>query len=129
MGGADHELLPHGDARHAPSGADIAEGDYVLLLYQSANRDEAVFGPTADQLDVTRAPNPHVSLRLRGALLPRRGAGPARGAVLFEELLARWPGYEVAGSVGAARRAGSRAASGHLRGCVLQAAAGSSTPR
>jgi cytochrome P450 len=39
----------------------IAEGDPVLLLYAAANRDEAVFGPDADQLRIDRHPNPHVS--------------------------------------------------------------------
>ena len=39
----------------------IEEGDPVLLVYASANFDEAVFGPTASEFDVTRSPNPHVS--------------------------------------------------------------------
>lgn len=43
------------------AGAAIAEGDPVLLLYQSANRDEAEFGPTADRFDVARAPNHHLA--------------------------------------------------------------------
>jgi cytochrome P450 len=42
-------------------GHAISEGDPVLLVYASANFDEAVFGPTADQFEVTRSPNPHVS--------------------------------------------------------------------
>ena len=33
----------------------------VLLLYQSANRDEAEFGPTADQFRVDRRPNHHLA--------------------------------------------------------------------
>jgi cytochrome P450 len=39
----------------------IEEGDPVLLLYASANFDEAVFGSTATEFEVTRSPNPHVS--------------------------------------------------------------------
>ena len=42
-------------------GRDIAEGDPVLLIYASANRDESVFGPDADSLRVDRHPNPHLS--------------------------------------------------------------------
>ena len=39
---------------------DVAEGDRVMLLYPSANRDEAVFDdPFA--FDITRRPNPHVA--------------------------------------------------------------------
>jgi cytochrome P450 len=42
-------------------GQAIAEGDPVLLVYASANRDESVFGPDADSLRVDRHPNPHLS--------------------------------------------------------------------
>jgi cytochrome P450 len=42
-------------------GQAVAAGDPVLLLYASANRDESVFGPDADQLRIDRSPNPHVS--------------------------------------------------------------------
>jgi cytochrome P450 family 142 subfamily A polypeptide 1 len=41
-------------------GQAIAEGDRVILLYPSANRDQAVF-PEPDRFDVTRDPNPHVA--------------------------------------------------------------------
>src|SRR4029077_12564508 len=40
---------------------DIAAGDPVLMVYASANRDEAAFGPTAGELDVGRDPNHHVA--------------------------------------------------------------------
>jgi cholest-4-en-3-one 26-monooxygenase len=43
-------------------GVEIAAGDPVLLLYASANRDEAEFGPTAGTFDVGRTPNHHVAL-------------------------------------------------------------------
>jgi cytochrome P450 len=42
-------------------GQAIAEGDPVLLLYASANRDEEVFGSDASQLRIDRHPNPHVA--------------------------------------------------------------------
>jgi len=43
-------------------GQRIAAGDYVLLLYASGNRDEEVFGPTADVFDVARPAEPmHVA--------------------------------------------------------------------
>ena len=38
----------------------VAEGDRVILLYPSANRDEAVFADP-DAFDITRSPNPHVA--------------------------------------------------------------------
>jgi cytochrome P450 len=81
------------------SGTAIAEGDYVLLLYQSANRDESVFGPTADRLDLTRSPNPHTSFGYAEHYCLGAGLARLEARVLFEELLARWPVYEVAGEV------------------------------
>ena len=42
-------------------GADVAAGDPVLMLYQSANRDEDGFGATADRFDVGRRPNHHLA--------------------------------------------------------------------
>jgi cytochrome P450 len=81
------------------SGTAIAEGDYVLLLYQSANRDEAVFGPSADRLDVTRSPNPHTSFGYAEHYCLGAGLARLEARVLLEELLARWPAYELAGPV------------------------------
>ncbi|WP_329280341.1 cytochrome P450 [Streptomyces sp. NBC_00691] len=39
----------------------IPRGSEVALLFGSANRDPARFGPTADTLDLTRADNPHIT--------------------------------------------------------------------
>jgi cytochrome P450 len=77
----------------------IREGDIVVMLYGSANRDEDVFGPTAEQFDVTRNPNPHVAFgcgehSCLGAQLARLEA-----RVLFGELLARFTAVELAGEV------------------------------
>jgi len=38
-------------------GKAISAGDPVVMVYASANRDEAEFGPTANQFDVGRSPN------------------------------------------------------------------------
>ena len=81
------------------SGVKVREGDYLCMLYASANRDERVFGSDADRFDVRRATVPmhlafgfgeHVCL---GASLARLEA-----RVFLEELLARFPGYTVTGS-------------------------------
>jgi cytochrome P450 len=40
-------------------GVDIAKGDHVVMFYESANRDEAVFDEP-ETFDITRHPNPHV---------------------------------------------------------------------
>jgi len=80
-------------------GVPIDAGDYVVLLYQSANRDESVFGPDADRLDVTRTPNPHLSFGYAEHFCMGAGLARVESRVLLEELLARWPEYEVAGPV------------------------------
>jgi len=79
-------------------GQPIAAGDYVVMLYASGNRDEDIW-PDGDTLDVTRDPdaNPHLSLGhgehfCLGAHLARLEA-----RVVFEEFLARFPHYELAG--------------------------------
>ena len=42
------------------AGTRIAEGDAVVMFYESANVDETVF-PDAQRFDITRSPNPHVA--------------------------------------------------------------------
>jgi cytochrome P450 len=78
------------------AGVDVAAGEFVVLLYASANRDEAVFGPSADTLLVTRPTLPthlafgfgeHVCL---GASLAR-----LESRIFFEEFLGRFPNYAL----------------------------------
>ncbi len=81
------------------SGVDIAAGDPLLLLYASANRDEAEFGPTAGTFDVGRTPNHHVALGhgphfCLGAALARLEL-----TVVLEGFAQRWSRLEVAGPV------------------------------
>lgn len=71
------------------AGTRIGAGDPVLMLYQSANRDEAEFGPTADRFDVARSPNHHLAFGFGphfciGAALARMEI-----ATLIEALLER----------------------------------------
>lgn len=78
-------------------GVGIASGDFVLMLYASANRDEAVFGELAASFDIARDPNPHVGFGFGehfclGAALARLEA-----RVLFEELFARFSRLTPAG--------------------------------
>jgi cytochrome P450 len=80
-------------------GKALAAGDYVLLCYQSANRDEATFGPTAGRLDVGRDPNPHLSFGYAEHYCLGAGLARLEGRVLLEEILARWPDYEPAGEI------------------------------
>jgi cytochrome P450 family 142 subfamily A polypeptide 1 len=79
-------------------GQRIREGDRLLLLYPSGNRDTSEF-TEPDRLDVTRDPNRHVAFggfgthHCLGATLARLEL-----RVLFEELLRRFPDIELATS-------------------------------
>jgi cytochrome P450 len=80
-------------------GTPIREGDRLLLFYSSANRDEAVFGPDADEFRVQRGTGEHVAFGYGehfclGAALARMEA-----RIAFEEILARYPGITLAGDV------------------------------
>jgi methyl-branched lipid omega-hydroxylase len=79
------------------SGQELHEGDKVLLFYNSANRDEAVFEDPYT-FDVRRSPNPHVGF---GAAGPHfcLGAHLARREidVMMRELLVRLPDIQAAG--------------------------------
>ena len=76
-------------------GQHIAEGDRMLLLYPSANRDEAVFDDP-QRFDIRRDPNPHVAFGAYGRH-HCLGAPLARLElrVLFEELLSRFDDIEL----------------------------------
>lgn len=80
------------------AGTAVRAGDYLCMLYASANRDERIFGKDAAVFDVRRPANPvhlafgfgeHVCL---GASLARLEA-----RIFVEELLARYPAYAVTG--------------------------------
>src|ERR1700760_2108750 len=80
-------------------GQRIAEGEVVVMLYGSANRDEDIFGCDSEEFKVTRHPNPHIAFGCGehscvGAQLARLEA-----TVMFEELLRRFPRLELAGEV------------------------------
>jgi cytochrome P450 len=80
------------------AGSQVAAGDYLVLLYASGNRDEAVFGPTADVLDVTRPATPaHVAFGFGEHLCLGASLARLEARVVLEQLLARHPGYELAG--------------------------------
>jgi cytochrome P450 family 142 subfamily A polypeptide 1 len=80
-------------------GEKIREGDRLLLLYPSANRDARVFrDPFA--LDLSRSPNHHVAFGGPGTHFCL-GASLARLElrVMFEELLARMPELSLAAPI------------------------------
>lgn len=79
-------------------GQQIAEGEKVLMLYQSANRDEDVFEfPNA--LDVDRSPNPHLGFGAGAHVCMGINLARLEMRVLFEELTKRFPDMVVAPGV------------------------------
>ncbi|MET8504185.1 cytochrome P450 [Streptomyces sp. NPDC004787] len=76
-------------------GVVIPRGSEVALLFGSANRDPARFGPSADALDLNRADNPHITFGAGihyclGAPLARLELG-----AVFAELLRQAPGLRL----------------------------------
>ena len=81
-------------------GQRIAAGDYVLLLYASGNRDEEVFGPTADVFDVARPAEPmHVAFGFGEHFCLGASLARLEARVLFAELLGRFPDFSLAGEI------------------------------
>ena len=78
-------------------GQPLAAGDQVVMLYGSANRDERVFGPTAEDLDVTRDPNPQLAFGFGEHFCLGAALARLEGQVLFEELADRFGHWSVAG--------------------------------
>jgi cytochrome P450 len=77
-------------------GHPVAAGDYLVLLYASGNRDEAAFGPSASSFDVRRPPTPaHVAFGFGEHLCLGAALARLEARLVFEELLRRFPTYEV----------------------------------
>ncbi len=76
----------------------LKPGDFAVLMYASGNRDEDAYGPTASELDVMRPTSPaNVTFgfgehNCLGAPLARM-----EGRIVFEQLLRRFPDYELVG--------------------------------
>jgi cytochrome P450 len=78
----------------------IRAGEHVVLFYGSGNRDEAVFGETADRFDVARADAArHVAFGFGEHLCLGASLARLEARVMFEELLRRWPRWEICGEV------------------------------
>jgi len=81
------------------AGVAVAEGEPVLMLFASANRDEDVFGPTASSFDVGRHPNPHVAFGQGNHFCLGASLARLEGRVVLEELLGRFRAVRRAGEV------------------------------
>lgn len=77
------------------SGEKVSAGDYVVMIYLSANRDEAVYGGTAASFDISRAINPHLTFGIGEHFCLGASLARLETRVLLEELLARFPTYQI----------------------------------
>jgi cytochrome P450 len=76
-------------------GATIPKGRKVLLLYGAANRDNDMYGPDADELDVTRQPKHILTFSHGNHHCLGAAAARMQARVALEELLATFPHFDV----------------------------------
>jgi cytochrome P450 len=73
----------------------IREGDQILMMYPSANRDEERF-PQADRFIADRNPNPHVGFGIGNHFCLGANLARLEIRVMMRELLRRLPDMELA---------------------------------
>jgi len=76
-------------------GQAIRVGERVLMLYQSANRDEAVY-PTGDRFDVARDPNPHLAFGIGAHFCLGANLARLELKLAVQALVERLPDMQVA---------------------------------
>jgi cholest-4-en-3-one 26-monooxygenase len=76
-------------------GKEIHEGDELMLLYPSANRDEGVFDDPF-RFDSTRTPNEHVAFGFGTHFCLGASLARLEILVMLEELLTRMPALRIA---------------------------------
>ncbi len=91
-------------------GQKIAAGERIVMLYQSANRDEEVYADP-DRFDVTRSPNPHLAFGIGPHFCLGANLARAELKVMVQELITRFPDMQVAPGA-APRRAASTLVAG-----------------
>jgi cytochrome P450 family 142 subfamily A polypeptide 1 len=77
-------------------GQTMHEGDQVILMYPSANRDATVFDDP-DRFDVRRDPNPHLAFGFGPHFCMGASLARLELKVMFSELLQRLPDLHLAG--------------------------------
>lgn len=82
----------------AIDGTPIAEGDRLMVLYASANRDERHFGDTADEFDITRDASDQLAFGYGLHGCAGQGFARMEAHALFEALADRVERFEPAGT-------------------------------
>jgi cytochrome P450 len=79
-------------------GQAVEKGQHAYLLYMSANRDETVF-EDPDTFDITRPTDPgHMAFGYGQHVCPGNSLARLECRVLLEELLPRFPSWEITGA-------------------------------
>jgi cytochrome P450 family 142 subfamily A polypeptide 1 len=79
-------------------GQKIRQGDQLLLMYASANRDERVFAEP-NRFDVTRNPNPHIAFGIGAHFCLGANLARMELRVMFEQMVSRLRGLRRADQV------------------------------
>lgn len=77
-------------------GVPISAGDYVVMLYPSANRDEDVWADS-ESFDIARPVERHLAFGFGPHVCLGAPLARMESRVIFEELLHRFPEYELVG--------------------------------
>jgi cytochrome P450 len=80
-------------------GQTIRQGQQVVMLYGSANRDEEIFGPDAEAFDIARQPNPHIQFGFGEHICIGAALARLEARVMFEELVPALASATLAGEV------------------------------
>jgi cytochrome P450 len=79
-------------------GQTLEAGDKIVMWYGAANRDPRAFDDP-QRFDVSRSPNDHLAFGIGEHFCLGSRLAQLQLRVLFEEFLARFPNYELAGDV------------------------------
>ena len=85
-------------------GETLHEGQKLLLLYPSANRDERVFD-RPEEFDITRTPNDHMAFGFGSHFCLGNRLARMELSVMFDRLLDRLPDLALADDVEPPKRA------------------------
>jgi cytochrome P450 family 142 subfamily A polypeptide 1 len=85
-------------------GQTLREGQKLLLLYPSGNRDERVFD-RPDQFDITRTPNDHMAFGFGSHFCLGNRLARMELSVMFDRLLERLPDLALADDAEPPKRA------------------------
>jgi cytochrome P450 len=79
------------------AGSRVRKGDWVMISYAAANRDESVFD-NPFEYDIGRPPNQHVAFGYGAHVCLGQHLGRMEMRILWEELLTRLKSIELDGT-------------------------------